>query len=481
MERKFLSTLLADRRLQIGLPASAAIIVAVVVGVLLTSGTDEDDTQPVAGETVAIVPSAETAAGEEGAPAADETTAGEAPAADASGTGTVATGSPEGSEAAEGAADTAAAQAGGGDDGATGGGGSAEGRADEPQALAALDGGPAADDYWMSVGEAEEAGAEAPEPPSFDVVRVGPTGTTIIAGRAEPGARVSVLDSGVEIGSARADENGEWVLLLDEPMGSGDHLLSLVEILPDGRRIESRDMLVLSVPGRDGEPTDGGQALAVLVPADGEGPSRALQSQQFDEGADQASQPASRAGEPSLADGTGADGAPETAAATEGESEAPAAQAASRLEDGPLKLESVDYDDKGEMVVSGSAEPGTPLNVYVDEEHIGTVATDEDGTWTVEPEDKLAVGEHRLRVDQVDSAGFVLSRIETPLFRDDPALLSSQDVVVVVQPGNSLWRIARRVFGGGYRFTVIYDANRSQIRDPDLIYPGQIFTIPAPG
>ena len=52
------------------------------------------------------------------------------------------------------------------------------------------------------------------------------------------------------------------------------------------------------------------------------------------------------------------------------------------------------------------------------------------------------------------------------------------DQAFIVQPGNSLWRIARRSYGAGLRYTVIYEANRSQIRRPDLIYPGQVFTIP---
>ena len=47
-----------------------------------------------------------------------------------------------------------------------------------------------------------------------------------------------------------------------------------------------------------------------------------------------------------------------------------------------------------------------------------------------------------------------------------------------MQPGNSLWRIARRNYGEGIRYTVIYQANREQIRDPDLIYPGQVFEVP---
>ncbi|QIG50163.1 LysM peptidoglycan-binding domain-containing protein [Nordella sp. HKS 07] len=49
---------------------------------------------------------------------------------------------------------------------------------------------------------------------------------------------------------------------------------------------------------------------------------------------------------------------------------------------------------------------------------------------------------------------------------------------VVIQPGNNLWKLSRVIYGRGVNFTVIYDANKEQIRDPDLIYPGQIFAIP---
>ena len=50
--------------------------------------------------------------------------------------------------------------------------------------------------------------------------------------------------------------------------------------------------------------------------------------------------------------------------------------------------------------------------------------------------------------------------------------------VVVIQPGNNLWRIAARVYGSGVRFHEIYTANLDQIRNPDLIYPGQVFGLP---
>ena len=65
-----------------------------------------------------------------------------------------------------------------------------------------------------------------------------------------------------------------------------------------------------------------------------------------------------------------------------------------------------------------------------------------------------------------------------PFKKAIPAADVSVGDVVMVQPGNSLWRLARRTYGSGLRYTDIYDANRDQIRDPNLIYPGQVFVLP---
>jgi nucleoid-associated protein YgaU len=48
----------------------------------------------------------------------------------------------------------------------------------------------------------------------------------------------------------------------------------------------------------------------------------------------------------------------------------------------------------------------------------------------------------------------------------------------IIRKGDNLWTIARRVYGSGYEYIQIYGANRDQIRDPDLIYPGQVFDLP---
>ncbi|MGH6622009.1 MAG: LysM peptidoglycan-binding domain-containing protein, partial [Alphaproteobacteria bacterium] len=81
------------------------------------------------------------------------------------------------------------------------------------------------------------------------------------------------------------------------------------------------------------------------------------------------------------------------------------------------------------------------------------------------------------RIDQI-IGGKVAQRIELPFSRSEAIAKLPGDKLVIVQPGNSLWRIARRSYGEGLLYAVIYEANRDQIRDADLIYPGQVFAVP---
>jgi nucleoid-associated protein YgaU len=109
---------------------------------------------------------------------------------------------------------------------------------------------------------------------------------------------------------------------------------------------------------------------------------------------------------------------------------------------------------------------------------IGRAGSDGDGRWHLSPEQPVEPGRYTLRADQVDGAGKVTARAETPFQMADLPPDLGPERSVVVQPGNSLWRIARRTYGAGIQYTVIYEANLDQIRDPDLIYPGQIFALP---
>jgi nucleoid-associated protein YgaU len=167
-----------------------------------------------------------------------------------------------------------------------------------------------------------QAGASPAPAPSFDVVRVGPSGDTVIAGRAPPDSQVHVLDGGREIGTVTADQRGQWVLLPSAPLPRGNNALSL--------RVE-----------RPGAPPAQSDTVVVQVTPPANAPAAAV-----------------------------------VAAATPRDGAAPA---------------------------------------------------------------------------------------------DDRA---------VIAPGNTLWGLAQRRYGAGTHYDTIYQANRQQIRDPDLIYPGQVFVMP---
>jgi len=281
-------------------------------------------------------------------------------------------------------------------------------------------------------------------------VRVDPTGTLVIAGRADPESEVTVTSGGKVIGTATADEKGEWVMLPDDPVPAGNHELGLSAKLPDGRDVDADKLVMLAVPekeksvaGETSATTEG--SLAVLVPKDDTGGAVVLQQPELKT----AAPPQPLAPE----DGSGG------------------------IASGALGLDVVDYDEEGEVVVGGRGTPGATIQLYLDNKLIGATTVDSGGRWQLTPAEPVAPRLHTLRVDQVGRDGKVAARVESPFLRAERIELPA-DQAFIVQPGNSLWRIARRTYGEGLRYTVIYEANRVQIRDPDLIYPGQVFAIP---
>jgi hypothetical protein len=278
---------------------------------------------------------------------------------------------------------------------------------------------------------AETQGDPALQPmaPEFDIVRVDKHGNVVIAGRATPDCIIVIRDGDAVVGSATVDRRGDWVLIPGEPLAPGDRQLSLFAECGDAEPVESDRVVVLSVPEH------GTGVLAVAVARDGSAPAQVLQT-------------------PGGGDPAG-DGTPPKVA-----------------------VAAVDYDDAGKVALSGTAPPGATVQVYVDNEPIGRATADDQGRWTLTPDRKVEPGSYTLRVDQVSPEGKVVARAQIPFVRGEPLTDLPPGRVVIIQPGDYLWRIARERYGSGFQYTLIYDANRQQIRNPDLIFPGQIFLVP---
>lgn len=273
--------------------------------------------------------------------------------------------------------------------------------------------------------------------PSFDIARIEPNGRAVIAGRAAPGARIVLLDGGREIIRASADGRGEWVLLVqDPPLARGQHELRVVQHVEGRAPVTSEEVVVAVVP--DPASTDKSETAApaeetlVMVVPPG--------------GAATLVQPPSPGGLP---------------------------------RSGDLAMSTLDYDDRGQVTITGQAPAGASVRAYLDGTPVAEGRAGRDGRWQLTPDKPINPGAHTLRLDRLAETGRPTARLEIKFDRAPlaaPAAGEGRRLHVV--RGDTLWNISRAHYGEGGRFTVIFAANREQIRDPNLIYPGQIFSLP---
>ncbi len=349
--------------------------------------------------------------------------------------------------------------------------------------------------------------------PSFDTVRVEPNGDTIIAGRAEPGAEVVIKLNGATIGTAMANVDGAFVVTPEKPLPAGPGALSI--------ETKSNNMIVASADTVAVDVKSGAASTPLVAVLKQDEPTKVIQ--------------------------------------------APAANAPALVPSATVVLDSVDYDENGNIVFGGRGPVGSKVQVYVDNNPYGSATIGPKGGWSMAGVAPMAIGAHELRADELAADGSVKSRVGMPFYREDPKIVAKAAPVavpepapatvvaaapglkvemvekplvtapvtevsktaepapalvaaapevaaapvvvvvepaapvqstdntqvatapvvtppeptrIVIQPGNNLWKLSRKIYGKGIRYTVIYEANKDQIRKPGLIYPGQILVTP---
>lgn len=440
--------------------------------------------------------------------------------------------------------------------------------------------------------EAPKAAAQEPASvaalPTFDVLRVEPDGSTVIAGRAAAGVTVEIVSEETVLTKATTGPGGEFAAVLDNPLPPGDHELALRATGADGSVAVSGEVATVSVPkDKDGQLlamiSTPGQASRLLTIPSANGPETAVDASQ------------------------NASAAASDAARQQGTQ--PAASAASAVRVTAVEIE----NDR--IFVAGAAKPGATIRAFAGTALIGETVTDASGHFVVDGALKLIPGDHLIMVEMLDEAGKVAMKVSVPfnrpegsqvaavagekvetgvaapvaasadanalarlredvskaftllksLFADGkvpgkeelaaarsatlfalkalseflPGAEASEAVkaegaslaasaaraasalsalpeeaaafgkgfaalapqieatgaapapqavsqapltpsasAVIIRRGDTLWQISRRVYGQGVRYTTIYLANRNAINNPDLIEPGQVFTVP---
>jgi nucleoid-associated protein YgaU len=285
--------------------------------------------------------------------------------------------------------------------------------------------------------------------PRFDVVRVGRDGAAVVAGRGEPGATITLMVDGKPVGTVSADANGQFVIL-PPPFAEGERSLSLASKAKDGvDAVSSQSVTVLGAEGA-------GRVVALAEPG---APTKIL-----------------------------SDSAP--------------------VPNGETRIRTVEAEQGGAFYASGAAPAGATVRLYLNGGMVAETRASEKGVWSVRIEKGMTPGAYDVRADHVDAAGKVAARAQVafdypastvapapgakPAAAEKGAPAAAQDqaaeakaagtTVAVrtkqVMRGDSLWRLSARLYGSGRRYTEIYAANAQQIRNPDLIYPGQTLVAP---
>ena len=297
------------------------------------------------------------------------------------------------------------------------------------------------------------AAQEAADAPRFDVVRVAPDGAGLVAGRAEPGARVTVRSGDEALAEVEAGPGGDFVTMFQAVPSREPQVLTL-EAAGTGAPRGSEETVLLLPPGQGGPSPREAEPESVAVAASDE-PGAIAQDE-----------------EPVVA-------ATAILRADAEPAEVRRAAPGAGVSSGRLSLATIDYGEAGLVALAGYAPAGARLRVYVDGLAAEEATAGADGRWQAGL-DALEAGTYTLRVDVLDADGRVESRVETPFRRDTPEVAAGPGAITV-QPGNNLWTIARMRYGSGVLYTKIFTANAELIADPNLIFPGQVFTLPEAG
>lgn len=252
--------------------------------------------------------------------------------------------------------------------------------------------------------------------PSFDIVRIEPAGTIVVAGRWLPNKSVSIVINGDIVATERTDRNGEFVYAPTRSFAAGNYTLSLVGVEGEVKS-EENVFIYISEHGYS-------NSVSLLMTKDG---STLL-------------------------------------------------QAPSMLVDGDLAVSKIDYLDTGRIVVTGDSLPRLRVSLSLNDKYLGFAKVSDYKHFGLGADvGELKSGEnYKLTVRLHDGDGRTIAEVNHEFTM--PEMTGDDDTYYTVRRGDCLWIIARNFLRRGVLFSII--AERNNIENPDLIFPKQLLQIP---
>ena len=252
---------------------------------------------------------------------------------------------------------------------------------------------------------------------TFDVVRVNKNGDVIIAGKTLPDTELYLFDGNDKLATLNSDSHGDWMWMSEDPLKPGIKRFNL-KLSKNKENFSSQNNVIILV-----EKNKPKFPKIIKFSSNDNAGINILTSEKKLNG---------------------------------------------------LGLDTIEYYEDKKLKISGRATPNSKIELFLSDIVYEETFADLDGVWKIEL-NEIEFLKYELKIKTHINNEKIA--IKTSILEDFKSSLLIEKKIVV-EDGNSLWRIAKRTLGGGIYYSEIYKNNIKKINNPDLIFPGQVFNIP---
>ena len=277
--------------------------------------------------------------------------------------------------------------------------------------------------------------------PEIDIIKVSPDGSFVIAGKGQPNSNINISNKGDLIDSSIVDSDGKWVVVSKENLKTGDNLISIDQINNNGLVLRHKQLFITKI---DEHKKD--QPLVISVPnKNGENISIIQQ--------------------PS-----------EKQKIYKVENDL-VIQKKIKSDKKIFNVKTIFFNENGFVSIKGKVNYGKKIELYINKKIMETIKI-ENSKWQYNSDKTIDYGLHDLLVVLKSDKDEILDKITLPFMRVEMPYNDVPENFILIKPGDMLWTIAYRLYGDPFKYIQIFEENKDQITNPDLIFPGQLFSIP---
>jgi nucleoid-associated protein YgaU len=281
---------------------------------------------------------------------------------------------------------------------------------------------------------------ETAETIKLEVVRARPDGSLVIAGKGLPNSKIEIISNSEVIAVTKSDKIGDFVAVPQKQLKGGEYLLSFRQTTEDNKVVIAKKSVAINVTGKEDD-----VPIVAIIDSQGRLGAKVIQA------------PGLQKSEQNIK-----------------EDDKTNIEFTKKPQ---IKILAITHDSKvGQLVLSGTAHNGVQVNAgFTGKETSSTKIIN--GEWTLSIPGKLIAGKQKVFAVLLGKNGKVLS--ENSLVINGKSIENANGkTLIIVQKGDALWNIAYQRLGLGNRYIDIVELNKDKIKNPDLIYPKQLFIIP---